>query len=75
MAAAILEQFDAGTEVSLIEGGGGDLDVAIDLLTITTSSVPVVERKVVYSKKDLGILKVDEVDETEVCDAIFAKVP
>lgn len=59
MAAAILERFDAGTEISLIEGQGGIFDVAVD-------------GDFVYSKKELGITQ-GEINETEVCDAIFAK--
>jgi len=60
VAAAILERFDAETEVSLIEGSGGVLDVAVD------------DRGIVYSKQELGITR-GEVDEIQVCDAIFAK--
>ncbi len=59
MAAAILDRFDPGTVVVLVEGSGGVLDIAL-------------EGTVVYSKKELGISR-DEVNETEVCDAIFAK--
>ena len=56
MAAAILEHFEAGTEVSLVQGSSGVLDVtAYDEL--------------VYSKKQLGVSK-SEVDEQTVCKAI-----
>jgi len=57
VAAAILEEFPAGTEISLIEGSGGVLDVTSD-------------GEVVFSKQELGIAKVGEVDDQAVCAAI-----
>lgn len=57
MAAAILERFDAGTTVGLTEGTGGVFDVIVDGITV-------------YSKQQLGLAKLAEVDEKVICNAI-----
>jgi predicted Rdx family selenoprotein len=57
VAAAILEEFPAGTEMSLVEGSGGVFDVTSD-------------GEIVFSKQELGIPKVGEVDEKAVVAAI-----
>lgn len=57
MAAEILDRFDAGTEITLIEGSKGILDIAVD-------------GHVVFSKDELGIKTKGEVNAFEVGDAI-----
>jgi predicted Rdx family selenoprotein len=58
VAAAISKEFGAEAEVSLIGGGGGNFDVAVD-------------GEVVYSKKELGLIPVADVKEDDVVLAII----